>query len=240
MRPRVPLPIGQKRSTARVVIRSSFISIFKNLSGDTVVRPVNSVFMRRSSSGRPSTVLDELDLGIGKAPLGRESGAADQTTLLQLEAADEFLWEQRCRSACVSVFPRSRSWPLPPLAMSMSRIPSMRTTFSGGADAGAAGAGKGAGSAAGPAGLAPASAEADGAFASSAAGGAGLRAVFLHCPAGRTRISFPYNRFWDSERRKGTRARQGARSCVIRALYLGRRALNKTQPSNKWIYCTPA
>ncbi len=56
IRPRVPFPMGQNRSTARVVIRPSFISSLRCLSGDTVVSAAKSSRLRRSSSAIPSTV----------------------------------------------------------------------------------------------------------------------------------------------------------------------------------------
>ena len=68
--PRVPLPMGQKRSTARVVIRPSFISSLRCLSGDTVVSEAKSSSVRRSSSAMPSTVSMKRIFGLGKRPSG--------------------------------------------------------------------------------------------------------------------------------------------------------------------------
>ena len=140
IRPRVPLPIGQKRSTARVVMRPSFISIFRCLSGETVVSAVNSSLARRSSMRQAVDRLDELaSSGFGKRPSGGKAVPPISDAGLQLEAADQLLRNKRVGGPALAVLGEVEQLAVAALGRSMSRTPSTRMMFSGGgAGAGAA------------------------------------------------------------------------------------------------------
>ena len=130
--PRVPFPMGQKRSTARVVMRPSFISSLSWTFGETVVRAVKSILPRRSSMERPSTVSMNFILGLGKRPSGGYAVPPMIMPVLSLNRRISSLGTKVSVGRRLPFFVRSRSWPLPPLARSMSMTPSTRMTFSGG------------------------------------------------------------------------------------------------------------
>jgi len=130
MRPRVPLPIGQNRSTARVVIRPSLVSSFRCCSGEIVVSVVNSNLPRRSSSGMPSTVSMKRIFGLGKRPSAGKAVPPIRLPSRSLKRRISSLGTKV--SSGLRLPPRFRSinWPLPPRWRSMSSTPSTRIRFS--------------------------------------------------------------------------------------------------------------
>ena len=146
IRPRVPLPIGQKRSTARVVIRPSFISSLRCLSGETVVSEAKSSMVRRSSRAMPSTVSMKRIFGLGKRPSGGKAVPPISEPAFSLKRRMSSFGTKVSVGRRLPFFAMSSSWPLPPFVTSMSRMPSTRIVLSTG---GAAGARRGAAAAAG-------------------------------------------------------------------------------------------